>query len=71
MRRFWRQQDRCQNILAPGGRFLREKFSSSNENPHGFELRRTLSCKAGLVGFVSFLTPNRNAQRPNIAAAVE
>jgi hypothetical protein len=45
MRRFRRLQDRCQNTIAPGGRFLREKFSSSNENPHGFELRRTLSCK--------------------------
>ena len=45
MRRPQRLQDRCQNIIAPGGRFLREKFSSSNENPHGFELPRTLSCK--------------------------
>ena len=57
--------------ISAGRALLREKFSSSNENPHGFELRRTLSCKAGLVGFVSFLTPNRNAQRPNIATAVE
>jgi hypothetical protein len=45
MRRFLRLQDRCQNMIAPGGRFLREKFSSRNENPHGFELARTLSCK--------------------------
>ena len=40
-----RLQDRCQSELAAGGRFLREKFSSRNENPHGFELRRTLWCK--------------------------
>jgi hypothetical protein len=46
MRRFERLQDRCQNTTALGKRFLREKFSSRNENPHGFELLRTLSCKA-------------------------
>ena len=45
MRRTGRLQDRCQNVIAPGGRVLREKFSSRNENPHGFELPRTLSCK--------------------------
>lgn len=45
MRRCERLQDRCQNMIAPQGRFLREKFSSRNENPHGFELPRTLSCK--------------------------
>ena len=45
MRRTRRLQDRCQNVTAPGGRVLREKFSSRNENPHGFELSRTLSCK--------------------------
>jgi hypothetical protein len=49
MRRLLRLQDRCQNTITPGGRFLREKFSSSNENPHGFELRRTLSCKPQTV----------------------
>jgi hypothetical protein len=47
MRRFPRLQDRCQNTIAPGGRVLREKFSSRNENPHGFELPRTLSCRVG------------------------
>ena len=49
MRRFGRLQDRCQNMIAPGGRFLREKFSSRTENPHGFELPRTLSCKWKVV----------------------
>ena len=44
MRQFRRLQDRCQNMIAPGGRFLREKFSSRNENPHGFELPRTVWC---------------------------
>ena len=44
MRRPRRLQERCQNTFALGGRFLREKFSSSNENPHGFELRRTVWC---------------------------
>ena len=47
MRRLGRLQDRCQNVNAPGGRVLREKFSSRNENPHGFELPRTLSCRWG------------------------
>lgn len=46
MRRFGRLQDRCQNVIAPGERVLLEKFSSRNEIPHGFELLRTLSCKA-------------------------
>lgn len=58
-------------MIAPDGRFLREKFSSSNENPHGFELPRTLSCKPAPCGFVSFLTSDRNAQGANVAAAVE
>ena len=71
MRRFRRLQDRCQNMIALGGRFLREKFSSSNENPHGFELRRTLSCKLELRGSVSFLTSDGNAQSPDVATAIE
>ncbi len=71
MRRFGKLQDRCQNMLGPGGRFLREKFSSSNENPHGFELPRTLSCKPEPVRIVCFLTSNRHAQRSNVAATVE
>jgi hypothetical protein len=45
MRRFGRLQARCQTTIAPDGRFLREKFSSRTENPHGFELPRTLSCR--------------------------
>jgi hypothetical protein len=39
-----RLQARCQRMIAPAGRILREKFSSRPENPHGFELSRTLSC---------------------------
>ncbi len=46
MRRFGRLQDRCQNMIAPGERILREKSSRRNENPHGFELPRTLSCRS-------------------------
>jgi hypothetical protein len=54
MRRTRRLQDRCQNVIAPDGRILREKFSSRNENPHGFELSRTLSCKPEPEQIVSF-----------------
>lgn len=36
MRRFGRLQDRCQNLMALARPFLREKFSSNDENPHGF-----------------------------------
>lgn len=49
-----RLQDRCQNILAPGGRILREKFSSRNENPHGFEFPRTVWCRREIVSFLGF-----------------
>ena len=54
MRRLGRLQDRCQNMIAPGGRFLREKFSRKNENPHGFELVHTLSCKPKRAGSARF-----------------
>ncbi len=57
--------------VSAGRALLREKFSSSNENPHGFELSRTLSCKPGPVRIVDFLTFDGNAQRSNVAAAVE
>ena len=50
---------------------LREKFSSRTENPHGFELPRTLSCKATQRGSVVFLTFDRYAERPDVAAAIE
>ncbi len=45
MRRLRRQQDRCQTLLRRARRVLLEKFSSWHENPHGFELPRTLSCR--------------------------
>lgn len=54
MRRLGRLQARCQKKLAPAGRILREKFSRRTENPHGFELPRTLSCKPQRRGSVSF-----------------
>ena len=71
MRRLGRLQARCQKMLGPAGRFLREKFSSRTENPHGFELPRTLSCKPTQRGSVVFLTFDRYAERPDVAAAVE
>ena len=45
MRQSGRLQARCQKMIAPAGRILREKFSRRPKNPHGFELRRTLSCR--------------------------
>lgn len=75
MRRFRRLQDRCQNTIAPGERFLREKFSSSNENPHGFELPRTLSGTPypNLRSPISDVRSSfhRYAQRSDVATAVE
>jgi len=47
-------QARCQKMIAPAGRILREKFSRRPKNPHGFELPRTLSCKPAPYGSVSF-----------------
>ena len=49
MRQSGRLQARCQKTIAPAGRILREKFSSTPEFPHGFELPRTLSCKWKVV----------------------
>jgi hypothetical protein len=45
MRRFKRLQARCQKMIAPARRILRKKSTSRPENPHGFELPRTLSCR--------------------------
>ena len=46
MRLLGRLQDRCQTLSRRARRILREKFSSRNENPHGFELPRTLWCRS-------------------------
>ena len=54
MRQSGRLQARCQKMLAPSGRILREKFSRRPKNPHGFELPRTLSCKPTPCGSVNF-----------------
>lgn len=54
MRQSGRLQERCQKMTAPAGRVLREKFSRRTENPHGFELTRTLSCKRHRRPSVSF-----------------
>ena len=54
MRQSGRLQARCQKMLAPAGRILREKFSRRPKNPHGFELPRTLSCKPTPCGSVNF-----------------
>lgn len=64
-------QARCQKMIAPAGRILREKFSRRPEIPHGFELPRTLSCKPITSRIREFLTPDRDAQSADVAAAVE
>jgi hypothetical protein len=73
MRQFRRLQDRCQNTTAPGGRFLREKFSSSNENPHGFGYfapyratggGRALDLGLRSLGVIRALTKSTNYKGP-------